>query len=252
MLYCSINLQYYYCNGIVIQSDKESMMAETAYFPTTFTDTPEYLYYDDFSHDQAAAAAYLQLATRGLRVVSGLQPNKVADLTTISLQEGTLEFCPNDIEKRWTDIPTAERQLAKDGGRAVFRLEDENEQTAAFGWIGASSDEERAYLPMCTNTFALRVNEHFRGQRLATPFSRLIVAGAGARHGAHDIGLETWGSNTAAVRSYLGAGALLVTTAHDRRKTRRPELQDNEGKVHDVRLYMRFPQSASFYPQVPR
>jgi RimJ/RimL family protein N-acetyltransferase len=194
---------------------------------------------------EADYQAYAYLASKGLYLVAGITRDSVPSLTEISQQEGPLEYCPNDIEKRWADEQMAEQQLAKDGGRAGFLLESiDTGDVAAFGWVGKSSEDERKFLPMCENTFALRVNENYRGQRLATPASRLIVRAAMSLYGARRIGLETWGSNTAAVRSYLGAGALLVTTQADKRKTRAPELQDTEGKVRDVRLYMRFPQSA--------
>ncbi|MFA5004125.1 MAG: hypothetical protein WC498_02505 [Candidatus Saccharimonadales bacterium] len=213
-----------------------------ANFPDSFTENPTYIHPTNVRPSDAEPFA--QLERRGFVVVAGLRESDVADLSAIAGQEGVREYCPNDIAKRWTDIPTTEKQLAKDGGRGVFRLESlETHETAAFGWTGKSSEDERALLPMCENTFALRINETYRGQRLGRPFSRAIVAGSVALFKAKKIGLETWGSNTPAVRSYLGAGALLVTTQYDRRLTRVPELQDADGKVRDVRLYMQYPQS---------
>lgn len=208
-------------------------------FPNTFTEAPHYI---PATNIQARhAEAFLELESKGFIVAAGLSMYDVARITAIASQEGVQEYCPNDLAKRWTDIPTARKQLAKDGGRAVFRLETiDSGRTVAFGWTGKSSDEERKFLPDCENTFALRISEDYRGMGLGRPFSRAIVAGSMALYGARRIGLENWGSNTPAIRSYLGAGAVLVTTKDDRRPTRIPEQQDADGKRRDVRLYMQF------------
>jgi ribosomal protein S18 acetylase RimI-like enzyme len=64
--------------------------------------------------------------------------------------------------------------------------------------------------------------------------------------GLDKVGLETWGSNTAAVRTYVKAGAQLVTTKDDLCPTlvddpKIPKTAD--GQRSDVRQFMRFPQT---------
>jgi GNAT superfamily N-acetyltransferase len=213
-----------------------------AEFPTTFAETPHYIHPTEIPAH--LAEPFIALKQKGFIMVAGITPANVEDLAEIANQEGVLEYCPNDIAKRWTDIPTAEKQLAKDGGRGVFRTEHVHTgDTAAFGWTGKSSDEERGFLPECENTFALRANEDYRGQGLGKLVSRAIVVGSMYFYGAKRIGLETWASNTTAVRSYLGAGAVLKTTQDSMRLTRIPEQQDANGMRRDVRLYMQYPWS---------
>lgn len=221
-----------------------------AEYPTTFCDEEKRIsvWYPDRDIASTHAYPFFSLRNSGLVVVAGLRPERVADLTEIAEQVGTREYCANDIKTRWTDITTAEKQLAKDGGRAVFRLERlEDGKTMGFGWTGKSSDEEREYLPDCENTFAIRMHEASQGQGLAVPFTKAIVFGSMALYGARKIGLETWGSNTAAVRTYRRAGAELVTTKDDIRPTLHEDeytfLVDGVPHRRDVRLYMQFPQT---------
>lgn len=212
-----------------------------ANFPTGFTEPIHLTQYDV---PGKYSLPFMHLESKGFAVVAGLTEDDVPALTEIASQEGTREFCPNDIATRWTDKHAARAQLAKDGGRGVLRLISlEDEQTMGYGWTGAISDKEKRLLPQCDNTFALRLHEAARGKALATPFSRAIVAGSMALWGARRIGLETWGSNTAAVKAYLGARAELVTTKDDVRPTLVKENQDDEGNRRDVRLYMQYPWS---------
>lgn len=220
-----------------------------ANFPTGF-EAPHYI--DPAEITARYAAPFIELDKLGYVVVAGLCPANVADLTEISEQAGTLEYCPNDIAKRWTDIPTAEKQLGKDGGRGAFRLEKiATSETAAHGWTGKSSADERAFLPDCENTFAVRVNERFQRQGLGKLFSHAIVAGSMGLYRAKRIGLETWASNTGAVKSYLGAKAVLSNLSGE---VLRPTLDESfpiaEDGAHkgkhvrtDIRLYMKFPWS---------
>jgi hypothetical protein len=212
-----------------------------ANFPTGFTESRHVTQYDV---PGKYSLPFIQLEHAGFAVVAGLTKEDVPALTEIAEQAGTREFCPNDIATRWTDKRAAKAQLGKDGGRGVLRLVSlEDDQTIGFGWTGAISDKEKGFLPDCENTFALRLHEAARGKKLATPFSRAIVAGSMALWGARRIGLETWGSNTPAVKAYLGAGAQLVTTKDDVRPTLIKENQDKNGNRQDIRLYMQYPWS---------
>jgi hypothetical protein len=214
-----------------------------ANFPTGFENEPHILQPTDLRPAHSENLSRLQAA--GYDVVAGLDRSSVPHLTEIAQQEGTREFCPNDIKRRWGDEVMAEKQLAKDGGRGVLRLvARETGATFGFGWTGSISEEEQEYLPMCENTFALRLHEAARGRRLGSPFSRVIVAGSMALWGARNIGLETWASNTAAVRTYLSAGAQLVTTKDDVRPTLDRQKFSHQNHRNDVRLYMHYPWSA--------
>lgn len=218
-----------------------------AEFPTGFANELYHVTPTDIAKRHSHTVQGLE--AEGFVVGAGLRPSDVPALTEIAGQAGTLEFCPNDLAKRWTDEDTARAQLAKGGGRAVFQLiRKQDEALAGYGWVGLlSEDDTERQLTGMPYTFALRINEEMRGRGLAKPFSRLIVAGAMGLYGARGIGLETWASNTRAVGAYLGAEA--VTVAH--RNAVRPTLDLSrpheiiEGKphVHDTRVYMKYPWS---------
>ena len=214
-----------------------------AEFPTTFAETPHVIQPSDVP--AKFAMTFMQLSSKGYDVVAGLDRASVPALTEIAEQEGVREFCPNDLTRRWGNGEMAAQQLAKAGGRGVLRLVNRRDNsTLGFGWTGSISEEERALLPMCENTFALRLHEAARGKKLGEPFSRAIVAGSMALWGARNIGLETWASNTAAVKTYLNAGAPLVTTKDDVRPTLNRHNFQYQNHRNDVRLYMNFPWSA--------
>lgn len=212
-------------------------------FPNTFDETPHLLSPTDL---WPAHSEYLShLNANGFDVIAGLTRAAVPALTEISHQAGTVEFCPNDVKRRWGNETMAENQLAKDGGRGVLQLVSRRTgDTMGFGWTGKTSEDEKEYLPMCENTFALRLHEASRGKKLGAPFSRVIIAGSMALWGANNIGLETWASNTAAVRTYLSAGAELITTKDDVRPTQDRTKFQHEHHRNDVRLYMNYPWSA--------
>jgi hypothetical protein len=214
-----------------------------ANFPTGFEEAPHMLRPTDLRPVHSEHLSTLQ--SKDYDVVAGLDRTVVSELAEIAQQEGVREFCPNDLKRRWATEEMAEKQLAKDGGRGVLRLVSRKTgKTHGFGWTGKISEDEQSYLPMCENTFALRLHEAARGKKLGTPFSRIIVAGSMALWGARNIGLETWASNTPAVRTYLSAGAELVTTKDDVRPTLNRNNFSHQNHRNDVRLYMNYPWSA--------
>lgn len=222
-------------------------MAQAAEFPTTFTNEMHVVhpYHVAAKHAQP----FVDLANKGYEVAVGLRREDVSGLADIAQQPGTREYCPKDLTARWGTEELAEKQLTKDGGRGVLRLVSRDTgQIMGFGWTGRMSQEEQALLPGCENTFALRLHEDSRGQKLGTPFSKAIVAASMVIFKARNIGLETWASNTPAVRTYLGAQAVLVTTVDSQRPTLQtgPHTHLNEGvrSRADVRLYMKYPWSA--------
>lgn len=221
-------------------------MSDAANFPNTFEESPYILMPTNLL---PAHSEHLRILNeKGYDVIAGLARTAVPALTEISQQAGTIEFCPNGLKHRWGNESMAEKQLAKDGGRGVLQLVSRKTgDTIGFGWTGSISEQDKAYLPMCENTFALRLHEASRGKKIGAPFSRVIVAGSMALWGARNIGLETWASNTPAVKTYLSAGAELVTTKDDVRPTtlRGPGRFQYNNHRNDVRLYMNYPWSST-------
>jgi len=218
-----------------------------AQFPTTFATERYQLGLGDIApkHSMLLGA----LGRCGYAVEVGLVREDVSALTEIAGQPGTREYCPRDIEERWTNETVAEQQLGKDGGRGVFVLRNmANNAIAGFGWTGKSGNDEQKNLPMCENTFAIRLHEDSRGQGLAVPFSKIIVAGSMSIFRARRIGLETWASNNAAFNSYLKADAKAIKAINAKRPTldTSKPFDEERGKhmTEDTRIYMNYGWSA--------
>lgn len=217
-------------------------------YPDTFT--RELVPLDPHGLSEAGQRALGQLHIEGFDVEVGLRRRDVADIAAIANQEAVREFCPNDLEKRFGDEQMAEAWLAKNGGRGVFLLRHMGERAlAGYGWTGAEITPE---LPDCETTFALRLSEEVAGRRLGTPFTTAIVSGSMAVFGTTRTGLETWASNTRAVRTYARAGTQLVTSRDDKRPTLRPAPNETEGMRRDTRLFMVFPQTFFRMPRHTR
>jgi hypothetical protein len=227
-------------------------MPAAAEIPMSFVDELHHVTPQDVMRTALGQADNLiNLERRGLVVVAGLRPVDVAALSEIALQPGTVEYCRNDAVQRWGDEAMAEKQLAKDGGRAVFRLvSPDSELTYGFGWTGKAGEHESS-ITGCKNTFAIRLHERAQGQGLAMPFSMAIVAGSMAVYGMRGIGLETWGSNSKATRAYRDAHAAFMGSEYAARPTRImgpgvfPKEYNGEILPHrnDVRIYMQYPWS---------
>lgn len=228
-----------------------------ANFPDTFAEQLQPLPDDLGEAGNAAAAA---LAEKGFVVMAGLTRNYVGALTIMAAQRETREYCPKDpTEARFATEESTEKWLSKNGGRGMFllleRLGDDALDLAGYGWTGLEESEE---VPGGETTFAIRIGEHSQGLGLATPFTKLIVAGSARLFGARNIWLETWKGNGKAVGAYNSAGfAKLDVEKDDYRPTTRElfslvngrvvvlkELKKGEGKVPavaDTRLYFSFP-----------
>ena len=168
-------------------------------------------------------------------VFFGLREQDTADISPIAASAAVREFCPKDISSRFGNVEMAERWVAK--GRTMFQLRELGRGgLAGYGWTGLETSPE---IPGGDTTFAVRLAPEFAGRGLATPFTRAIVAGSSALHGGN-IWLETWGSNTAAVRTYVHAGAQLVTTRDATRPTLNPGDREIDDTRRDVRLFMCF------------
>jgi phosphoglucosamine mutase len=212
--------------------DLVTEIADTMRFPTTFAENVSLLAPEDLDEDGQDALSLLREA--GYEVVTGLRREDVPAVTAIAGQDGVREFCPKDLSKRFGDEEMAEEWQTK--GRFFFQLRRVGQaELAGYGWTGP---EPCAELPDCENTFAIRVNEADGGKGLGALFTRAIISGSKLRMGK--IGLETWASNVAAVKSYERAGAIVV----ERKPDTRPTINGPAGStVQDTRLFMYFPQT---------
>lgn len=191
---------------------------------------------------QAGNEAVEQLLAANYEVVAGVRRDDVKEIAAIARQNPVREYCAKDALTRCGD----EEMMAawfdgKKDGRGVFLLRHTGTlAVAGYGWTGPELCQE---LPESLVTLAVRLDEGVSGQGLGVPFTTAILYGSMALYGARNIGLETWGSNTAAVKTYLRAGADLVTTKDDVRPTLQHGPHVVGGKRQDVRLYMQFPQT---------
>lgn len=220
-------------------------MAE-AHFPNTFATERYQLGLHDLAPKYSMPLA--ELGRKGYVVEVGLMREDVAAITEIAGQTGVREYCRRDLDERWTDEASAEKQLAKDTGRGAFLLRKiANNAISGFGWTGLAGADERA-ITQYEHTFAVRLHQDTQGQGLATPFSQVIVAGSMSVFRARRIGLETWASNGAAVNAYLRAGAQLVRAVSGQLRPTLDETKPLNDKgqhvTEDTRLYMRYPWSA--------
>ncbi len=114
----------------------------------------------------------------------------------------------------------------------LLKRENSGLRLAGYGWAGAALSPE---VPAGHTTFAIRIGQAAQGQGLATPFSRLIVAGTAALYASRDFWLETWGSNAGAVHVYHKIGFQTVAE----KPSGRPTVAG--GTVPDNRIYMSLP-----------
>lgn len=195
-------------------------------YPTNFDDQIQ-----TFPAEQLGTAgreAWQQLQDKGYEVTVGLTPDLADEIAKLSLETSIREYCPRDSSERFTDRGAAQKWLSK--GRGVFLLiNKQTRSVAGYGWVGPGTDER---IQEGETTFAIRIAEAGQGQGLATPYSRLIIAGAAILYGAKNIWLETWQSNGGAVHIYHKLGAVDVAQDSSQRPTA------DGGKVADTRLYM--------------
>jgi ribosomal protein S18 acetylase RimI-like enzyme len=198
-------------------------------YPTQFSDQLQELPYDQLG--PLAKQAYDQLKERGYEVKYGLT-GQAADVIAHLVQEPAIkEYCPKDSSERFTDREATAKWLSK--GRAAFLLIKVDDQSVVgYGWAGTGSS---AKVPSGKVTFAIRIAKAGQGQGLATPYSRLILAGAATLYNAKDVWLETWQSNAGAVHIYRKIGAQDVDQEASQRPTSSGET------VQDTRLYMTMP-----------
>jgi ribosomal protein S18 acetylase RimI-like enzyme len=202
-------------------------------FPTEFQLSTQ-LISDEVMADPADVAFINRLADQGYEVHAGLTDKLADQLETMALEPHIKEFCPNDCSKRFKDRLAIEEWLKKE--RATFLLLKHGDvgdlELAGYGWVGKGTS---SHVPGGENTFAIRIGQAAQGQGLATPFARLIVAGAAVLYDAKNIWLETWESNAGAVHVYHKIGFQDVDKVADERP------RTNGERISDNRLYMQLP-----------
>jgi ribosomal protein S18 acetylase RimI-like enzyme len=194
---------------------------------------------DESLDDKDAVEAIRQLAERGFEVHTGLTEQFADSIADMCLEPAIKEYCPNDSGQRFTNRQAVAKWLQK--GRAVFLLlkhdvTGDDLHLIGYGWAGAAAS---SHVPAGETTFALRVGEAGQGQRLAEPFSRIMLAAADQLYGTKNIWLETWASNGAAVHIYHKLGFTAVTEEPGERLTAAGET------VPDKRIYMSLPPNAA-------
>jgi ribosomal protein S18 acetylase RimI-like enzyme len=198
-------------------------------FPISFA--PQTVALDKTLFSESDQKLIDHLAELGYEIHSGLTTSYADDISKMCLQPSIKEYCPNDSGRRFTDQEATENWLSK--GRAAFLLlkKEANHELSlsGYGWAGL---EKSTHVMSGETTFALRVGEADQGKGLATPYCRLILAGAAAIYEAKNMWLETWSSDSAAVHIYHKLGFVDEDQVDDMRPT------SSGQTVPDTRLYM--------------
>jgi hypothetical protein len=215
-------------------------------YPTTFS--PELIPLQDVITDHAGQAAFAQLHGAGFEAFGGLRRADLPEITAIVRTDPVKEYCPNDLEKRLADEQMTEGWL-EDGKGFVLLRRIGDKAIGGYGWTSEQKspvdEHKRPHIPGQLVTFAERLGPLAAGRKLGAPFAVVIVSTGVALHGARNVGFESWGSNTGAIKSYVRAGAVITSTADDYRPTLNPSKsekldQDHPGKRRDVRLFGMF------------
>jgi ribosomal protein S18 acetylase RimI-like enzyme len=210
-------------------------------FPNTFSE--EVMLIDERIDEMPAGAltALDTLRHAGITVQLGVTRGDVEAITTIAGQLGVREFCPNDLETRFGNEQMMRGWLDKNGGRGMFLPRNTDHEIVGYGWTGLESNE---HLPECDTTFAVRLSASEAGKGLGAPLTTVIYAGSVALFGCRRVGLESWESNVAAIKSYQKAGAELVAVEDGERPTYNGNLENTPVLRKDRRYFMQFPEAA--------
>lgn len=175
------------------------------------------------------------LDSKGFVVLDGFTEKIAQDVMEIAKQPHIREFCPRDVtDERFASIESTRHWLARK--HAVFTLArdlgDNNWQTIGYGWTGPKTTLE---VPGGEITFALRIGEDGLGQKLAAPFSQVILSATAKLYGGKHIWLETRASNGPGLHTYIKLGFKEITRQPS------PLLTLSGEYVDDERVYMLFP-----------
>ena len=192
-------------------------------FPTTFNEESLVLDPNEFDTEEPVV-----LESRGYNVSLGLTKSDAEKLSDISKQPSIKEYCPRDCSTRFKDLSSTESWLAK--GHQVYLLKEKSSgEIAGYAWSGNGTSP---HIPEGSITCALRLNENFQGQGLATPFFAVVIAHTKKTYPGETIWLEGWESNLGAIHVYKKLGFKLVASE----ESTRPAL--NGETIQDTRLFM--------------
>lgn len=236
-------------------------------FPTAFVPKMEVL-----SPDMGLGAeideTLQSFQERGIVVGHGLTPRLANSLAESAMQPHIVEFCPSQPD-RFGDPQLAETWQGK--GRMMVTLNqvkglenrslsdadlravrEEDTYDLAHGWAGL---QQNTHIPDADVTTAYRVVECGLHRGLARPLGKMVVDLTTVLYDVEPerVSLETWASNTYAVRTYLKLGFAKLAEAPDVRPTLQKQGRKVNGhevfavtehgvtvyKVPDTRLFMR-------------
>ena len=204
-------------------------------FLDTFTDTlvpiKPYQILDTAGHNTLR-----ELRRRNLAMYMGLRPGDIKEIQAIANEGGIREFCPEDLSRRFAGTEHTRAWLGK--GRTMFQFRELG--TGALAAYGCAGDKTCKEIPDQDTTLSLRASERFTGQGIGKLATLAIIAATTEIIGARNIGLKTWASNGAAVKTYLRSGATLVTSRDECRPTLYPAPNETDGMRRDVILFMSF------------
>jgi RimJ/RimL family protein N-acetyltransferase len=172
------------------------------------------------------------LSHNGYEIRYGLTAAYAGSIAVLANQGHIREFSPKDAADRFKTIPDSEKWLAGSGGVGMFILlkdDDWVQRVAGYGW---TTPRENPAIPGSQTAFEIRLGESARDKKLAATFGRMIIAGSAAIYGSRNFWLETWESNSAAVRAFHRIG-FEITGAFPQKR------QDTIGREYeDHRLFM--------------
>lgn len=170
----------------------------------------------DGSQELPEAIDQTHLHENGLFVVQGLTTALAEQLVVASRQPHLSPFCEGDKERRFADRAHVIEWQAQ--GRLalplVRRVGDDALKLSGFGWFGAKTPDPELGIKGATSTFAVRLYEGALRQGNALPYTQaMIAAHQAAGFSNQGLWLESWASNTYALRAYKEAGFTQVAEA---------------------------------------
>ena len=210
-----------------------------AKFPNTFIDEHIVIYPGDLD-DTTANSDVENLLDRSYLVAVGLSRNRLQELSLMANTNGDLEFYTNALIQGWDRLGVAESQLAKNGGRAVFRLEPHGGRGNVTG-IAVTGRNETSESPDYPHSLDVRFNRYYEDEGLSLPLTRIALAATVQLYEGYGIGSEAWKSNVNARKIINDAGGVLMHEKSDRHITSVATLNEGDGMTTDVRQFYGFP-----------
>ena len=181
------------------------MSAEICEYPTELADELRFLPGGELTGDKNG---------KTYRIAVGLTALQAAQLQDKSREEAVMKNCPNDAKSRFRDLDATKNWQKK--GRLVLTLLDENGDFAGIAWMGPGKPEitgnplQKAWRHWrnrgLVTTFAIRLYGDAVGQKLASPFTEVMLKYHGEHYSNKGVWLEAWRDNPAAIKPYIKNG----------------------------------------------